>query len=83
MTLKYIFKYISFFFIVKVLVNNWYIYISNFYYIKNMKYTVKTGDNLWKIARRFGTTIEAIMRANPWIDDPDYIQVGWVLKIPV
>lgn len=48
-----------------------------------MKYTVKTGDNLWKIARRFGTTIEAIMRANPWIDDPDYIQVGWVLKIPV
>ena len=48
-----------------------------------MKYTVKTGDTLSSIAKRFGTTVKAIMRANPWIDDPDYIQVGWVLKIPV
>ena len=48
-----------------------------------MKYTVKTGDTLTSIAKRFGTTVKAIMRANPWIDDPDYIQVGWVHKIPV
>ena len=48
-----------------------------------MKYTVKTGDTLTSIAKRFGTTVKAIMRANPWIDDPDYIQVGWVLKISV
>ena len=48
-----------------------------------MKYTVKSGDTLTSIARKYDTTVKAIMRANPWIDDPDYIQVGWVLKIPV
>ncbi len=28
------------------------------------RYTVRSGDNLWKIARKFGTTVKALRRAN-------------------
>ena len=48
-----------------------------------MKYTVKSGDTLWKIAQDNDTTIEAIMACNPIIKNPNHIEVGWVLKIPV
>ena len=47
------------------------------------KYIVKTGDTLWDIAQDNGTTIEAIMACNPIIKNPNHIEVGWVLKIPV
>jgi len=44
-------------------------------------YTVETGDTLWTIADRFGTTVAAIMEANN-LSDPSYIRVGQVLIIP-
>lgn len=44
-------------------------------------YVVQAGDTLWKIARRYGTTVEAIKRANGLIGDT--ILVGQVLRIPV
>lgn len=50
--------------------------------IRYIHYILKTGDTLWKISRKFDITIEDILDANSWIDDPDDIQVGWVLKIP-
>ena len=44
-------------------------------------YTVQPGDSLWRIARRFGTTVEAIKQANGLTSDT--ILVGQVLRIPV
>ncbi|MDY7041816.1 MAG: LysM peptidoglycan-binding domain-containing protein, partial [Chloroflexota bacterium] len=44
-------------------------------------YFVRTGDTLWSIARRFGTTVEAIVQANGIIN-LNYIQVGQKLYIP-
>lgn len=43
-------------------------------------YTVKSGDTLWLIARRFGTTVNAIMNLNGLTSD--FLNVGQVLQIP-
>jgi peptidoglycan/xylan/chitin deacetylase (PgdA/CDA1 family) len=42
---------------------------------------VQPGDTLFSIARRFGTTVEAIVSANS-LADPSQIEVGQVLLIP-
>ena len=47
-----------------------------------INYTVQTGDTLFLIAQRYGTTIERIVQANN-IENPDMIRVGQVLVIPV
>ncbi|MDF9409575.1 MAG: N-acetylmuramoyl-L-alanine amidase XlyA precursor [Pelotomaculum sp. PtaB.Bin013] len=44
-------------------------------------YTVQTGDTLFLIARRFGTTVERLIQANN-IADPNTIFVGQTLIIP-
>lgn len=46
-----------------------------------MKYTVKKGDTLTKIAADYHTTVEAIAASNG-IVNPDRIAVGDVLTIP-
>lgn len=46
-------------------------------------YTVKKGDTLSAIAKKYNTTVEAIMRANPQIKDANKIYVGQVIQIPV
>ncbi|MDR7402697.1 MAG: LysM peptidoglycan-binding domain-containing M23 family metallopeptidase [Armatimonadota bacterium] len=43
---------------------------------------VRPGDTLWSIARRYGVTVEAIVRANG-LSDPHRIYVGQRLAIPV
>ena len=45
------------------------------------RYTVKRGDTLSAIARKFGTTVNKIAGANG-IDDPSQIHVGQKLTIP-
>ena len=45
-------------------------------------YTVVKGDTLIGIARRYGTTAEALARIND-IENPSLIRPGQVLKIPV
>ena len=44
-------------------------------------YEVQAGDTLFSIARRFGTTVEAIVAANG-LANPSQIEVGQVLIIP-
>ena len=48
-----------------------------------IKYRVKPGDTLWKIAEDYGTTVEAIMRANPWLTDGPCPRFERVINIPV
>ena len=45
-------------------------------------YIVKRGDNLWTIARSYGTTVAALLAANPGISDPPIIYPGQALVIP-
>lgn len=53
--------------------------------IRNMPsiiiYTVQQGDTLWKIAKKYFTTIEDIVRIND-IEDPEYIEAGVKILIP-
>ena len=46
-----------------------------------VEYTVRAGDTLWELARRYGTTVEAIMQANGL--SSSLLQIGQVLRIPV
>lgn len=46
-----------------------------------MKYTVKRGDTLSEIARKYNTTVEALVASNG-IKDKNKIKVGQVLNIP-
>ncbi|WP_163100472.1 LysM peptidoglycan-binding domain-containing protein [Peribacillus alkalitolerans] len=46
-----------------------------------MTYTVVSGDTLWKIAQKFGTTIDAIATLNQ-LDSAKPLLVGQTIKIP-
>jgi peptidoglycan endopeptidase LytE len=43
---------------------------------------VKKGDTLRKIAEKFGTTVDALLKLNPAITNPNLIYVGQAIKIP-
>lgn len=45
-------------------------------------HTVQSGENLYRISKRYGTTVEAIMAANG-ITDARSLKVGQVLLIPI
>ncbi|MTI95824.1 MAG: LysM peptidoglycan-binding domain-containing protein, partial [Firmicutes bacterium] len=45
-------------------------------------YTVQAGDTFFLLAKRFGTTVEAIQAANPGVD-PLNLQIGSQICIPV
>lgn len=44
-------------------------------------YVIKSGDTLWKIAKRFGSTIDDIVRVNG-IENPNKINAGEKIYIP-
>ena len=45
-------------------------------------YRIKPGDTLYRLARRFGTTVPAIISANPFVD-PMFLRIGQVICIPM
>jgi nucleoid-associated protein YgaU len=45
-------------------------------------YTVKAGDTLSRIAGKYGVTVDAIVKANPQIKDPNKLGLGDQLVIP-
>jgi LysM repeat protein len=45
-------------------------------------YRIKPGDSLARIAKKFDTTVEEILAANPQITDPNNILVGQVILVP-
>ena len=44
-------------------------------------YVVKSGDTLWKIAKRFGSTVDDIARVNG-MERPDKLNIGEKIYIP-
>lgn len=47
----------------------------------SFSYSIKSGDTLYLLARRYNTTVEAIMAINPGIN-PNNLQIGQVICIP-
>jgi hypothetical protein len=43
---------------------------------------VLSGDNLSKIAARYSSSVEQLRQLNPFIKDPNHIQIGWNLSVP-
>ena len=48
-----------------------------------MNHVVVKGDTLLKIAGKYKTTLEELIKLNPKIKDPRHIEIGWSLKIPL
>jgi nucleoid-associated protein YgaU len=44
-------------------------------------YVVQAGDTLWKISRRFGTSVSTLVHFNN-LPDPDHLSVGQILLLP-
>lgn len=51
-------------------------------YPKKAEYTIQRGENLTYIARKFNTSIDAIMQENPQIQDKNLIYAGQKLNLP-
>ena len=47
-----------------------------------MKYTVMSGDTMYKIAAQHGVSLDELLKANPGIVNPDLIFPGQVIEIP-
>lgn len=45
-------------------------------------HTVRKGDTLWALARRYGVELAALIRANPQIKNPNLIYPGEAVKLP-
>nr|AIA91169.1 CAZy families CBM50 protein [uncultured Thermoanaerobacter sp.] len=46
-------------------------------------YKLAKGDTLWMVAKKFGITLEEIIKANPQIKDPNKIFPGEEVNIPL
>ena len=48
---------------------------------KSKSYSIKSGDTLSQIAKRQGTTLKALLAANPSIKNPNKIRIGQKIKM--
>lgn len=48
-----------------------------------LTYLVTPGDTLFSIAQRLGVTVEALLALNPQISDPNRLQAGEMLCVPL
>ncbi|GBF33595.1 hypothetical protein DCCM_2701 [Desulfocucumis palustris] len=46
------------------------------------RYTVKSGDSMWSIAKQFGVTLQEMVEANNHITNPEALNPGDELKVP-
>ncbi|ABR49806.1 Peptidoglycan-binding LysM [Alkaliphilus metalliredigens QYMF] len=46
-------------------------------------YVVQRGDTMFNIARRFGVTLQRLIQANPQVADPNVLDVGQQICVPV
>ena len=46
------------------------------------QYVIKSGDQMWAIARVFNIQLQDLIDANPQIKDPNHLEVGQPLNIP-
>lgn len=46
------------------------------------QYLVRSGDQMWAIARYFNVQLADLIAANPQIKDPGHLEVNWALNIP-
>lgn len=49
----------------------------------NLRYSVRPGESLYSIARRFGITLFSLIISNPRITNPSQIQAGTVINVPI
>ena len=47
-----------------------------------IEYTIKSGDTFWNLSRTFGTSVNALIAANPDID-PENLRIGSIITIPI
>ncbi|NOK10496.1 LysM peptidoglycan-binding domain-containing protein [Corallococcus exercitus] len=47
-----------------------------------MSYRIQSGDTLSGLAKRYGTSVDALMKANPQVTNKDLIYTGNTLNIP-
>ncbi|HWQ29017.1 MAG TPA: LysM peptidoglycan-binding domain-containing protein [Dehalococcoidia bacterium] len=51
--------------------------------IEGIEHTVAEGETLWSIAEQYGVTLDELIAANTQLSDPDALQVGDVVIVPV
>ena len=44
---------------------------------------VKKGDSLYAIAQKYNVSLEELLQANPEITNPDVVEVGMKVKVPM
>lgn len=51
--------------------------------VAGIEHAVAEGETLWAIAEQYGVTLDELIAANPGLADPDALQVGDVVIVPL